>query len=62
MISPVWVEEAVVIATHRSQLAEHGGSDGIRDRGLLESALFRPKNQYAYGNPSIFDLAAATCG
>ena len=59
MIAPVWVEDAVVIAIHRRQLAEHGGIDGIRDRGLLESALFRPKNQYAYGNPSIFDLAAA---
>ena len=59
MTVPVWVEEAVVIAIHRRQLAEHGGIDGIRDRGLLESALFRPKNQYAYGNPSIFDLAAA---
>ena len=59
MISPVWVEEAVVTAIHRRQLAEHGGSDGIRERGLLESALYRPKNQYAYGNPSIFDLAAA---
>ena len=59
MTAPVWVEEAVVIAIHRRQLAEHGGSDGIRDRGLLESALYRPKNQYAYSNPSIFDLAAA---
>ena len=59
MIAPIWVEEVVVIAIHRRQLAEHGGSDGIRDRGLLESALFRPKNQFTYGNPSIFDLAAA---
>lgn len=59
MISPIWVEEAVVIAIHRRQLAEHGGTDGIRDRGLLESALFRPKNQLAYSNPTIFDLAAA---
>ncbi|BAU66977.1 death on curing protein [Stanieria sp. NIES-3757] len=59
MIEPIWIEEAVVIAIHRRQLAEHGGSDGIRDRGLLESALSRPKNQLAYGNPSIFDLAAA---
>ena len=56
---PIWVEEAVVIAIHLRQLAEHGGSDGIRDRGLLESALYRPKNQHAYGNPSIFNLAAA---
>lgn len=59
MIAPIWVEETVVIAIHRRQLAEHGGSDGIRDRGLLESALYRPKNQHAYGIPSIFDLAAA---
>lgn len=59
MIAPVWVNEAVVIAIHRRQLAEHGGSDGIRDRRLLESALYRPKNQFAYGNPGIFDLAAA---
>lgn len=59
MILPIWVEEAVVIAIHRRQLAEHGGTDGIRDRGLLESALFRPKNQLAYSNPTIFDLAAA---
>lgn len=59
MIAPIWVEEAVIIAIHRRQLAEHGGSDGIRDRGLLESALFRPKNQFAYSSPNIFDLAAA---
>lgn len=59
MISPIWIEEAVVIAIHRRQLAEHGGRDGIRDKGLLESALFRPKNQLAYSNPTIFDLAAA---
>ena len=59
MISPIWIEEAVVIAIHRRQLAEHGGSDGIRDKGLLESALFRPQNKYNYGNPTIFDLAAA---
>lgn len=59
MIAPIWVEEAVVIAIHRRQLSEHGGNDGIRDRGLLESALFRPKNQLVYGNPAIFDLAAA---
>ena len=59
MTSPIWVKEAVVIAIHQRQLAEHGGRDGIRDRGLLESALFRPQNQYNYGNPTIFELAAA---
>ncbi len=59
MILPTWVEEALVIAIHRRQLAEHGGSDGIRDKRLLESALFKPKNQLAYGKPTIFNLAAA---
>ena len=59
MMEPIWIEELVVIAIHSRQLAEHGGIDGIRDQGLLESALFRPKNKFNYGNPSIFDLAAA---
>jgi death-on-curing protein len=54
-----WLSEAVVIAVHGEQLAEHGGSEGIRDQGLLESALARPQNQTAYGEPSVFDLAAA---
>ena len=59
MTLPIWIAETVIIAIHRRQLAEHGGRDGIRDRGLLESALFRPQNQYNYGNPTIFELAAA---
>ena len=59
MNTPIWVKKSVVIAIHRRQLAEHGGIDGIRDPGLLESALFRPKNQFNYGNPTIFNLAAA---
>jgi death-on-curing protein len=41
------------------QISEHGGSLGIRDAGLLSSALARPQNQAAYGDPSVFDLAAA---
>ncbi|MBV6621902.1 MAG: type II toxin-antitoxin system death-on-curing family toxin [Rivularia sp. (in: Bacteria)] len=59
MMEPVWVKESVVIAIHRRQLAEHGGIEGIRDEGLLESALFRPQNKFYYENPSIFELAAA---
>ena len=59
MISPIWIEKSLVIAIHNRQLAEHGGTDGIRDNGLLESALFRPKNKLNYGHPTIFDLAAA---
>lgn len=54
-----WLLDMVVISIHDEQLAEHGGSTGIRDEGLLSSALSRPKNQANYGDPSVFDLAAA---
>jgi death on curing protein len=54
-----WLVEGVVIAMHGEQISEHGGSLGIRDAGLLSSALARPQNQAAYGEPSVFDLAAA---
>ncbi|RMF27490.1 MAG: type II toxin-antitoxin system death-on-curing family toxin [Cyanobacteria bacterium J083] len=59
MDEPIWIIKDVAIAIHYRQLAEHGGSEGIRDEGLLKSALCRPRNQFAYGNPSIFTLAAA---
>jgi death-on-curing protein len=54
-----WLQDRVVIAIHDEQIAEHGGSAGIRDAGLLASALARPKNQAGYGEPSVFDLAAS---
>jgi death-on-curing protein len=54
-----WLLEGVVIAMHGEQIAEHGGSLGIRDAGLLSSALALPQNQAVYGEPSVFDLAAA---
>ncbi len=54
-----WLKEAVVLALHDEQLAEHGGSEGLRDEGLLSSALARPHNLFSYGDPSVFDLAAA---
>jgi death-on-curing protein len=57
----VWVREDVVLAVHLRQLAEHGGGEGIRDEGLLQSALARPQNLLAYGDPSpdLASLAAA---
>lgn len=55
----VWIEESVVWAVHEAQLAEHGGGAGIRDAGLLKSALARPLNLAAYGEPDGADLAAA---
>jgi len=54
-----WLDEAVIIAAHAEQLAEHGGGEGIRDRGRLESALARPRNLAAYGEPDPVMLAAA---
>ena len=54
-----WLKEDVVIAMHSEQISEHGGSLGIRDAGLLSSALASPQHQTAYGEPSVFDLAAA---
>jgi death on curing protein len=45
----VWVSDSVVLAIHEAQLAEHGGIGGIRDQGLLSSALSRPRNLEAYG-------------
>jgi len=54
-----WLLDQVVIAIHDEQVAEHGGSTGILDAGLLSSAFARPQNQANYGEPSVFDLAAA---
>lgn len=55
-----WVPEAAVRAMHAELIAEHGGRAGIRDVGLLSSALARPQNRRAYGASSApFDLAAA---
>jgi death on curing protein len=54
----VWIDQSVVLAVHEEQLAEHGGSPGIRDMGLLESALARPLNRAAYEEPDAIELAA----
>jgi death-on-curing protein len=54
-----WVSAEVVYAIHDRQLAEHGGLEGLRDKGAVESALARPQNQAAYGDPDASDLAAA---
>jgi len=56
---PIWIPRDLVLAMHLRQLAEHGGGTGIRDSGMLESALSRAENKLAYETPDIFDLAAA---
>ena len=59
MTAWVWIEREVIVAIHEMQLAEHGGLEGVRDAGLLDSALGRPQNLAAYGTPDIAALAAA---
>lgn len=56
---PVWLDATDAIAIHDRQLAEHGGGSGVRDMGLLESALARPLNRGTYGDDDPAALAAA---
>src|SRR5436190_23890738 len=60
-IEPIWIMQDVVLSIHKRQISEHGGSEGVRDLGLLESALDRPKNLYFYSNPkpNIEKMAAS---
>jgi death on curing protein len=57
----IWLEKALVLAVHDRQITEHGGSAGVRDESLLESALARPQQLHAYGDPApdLAGLAAA---
>ena len=59
MREPVWIDPAVVLALHDQQLVEHGGQAGLRDAGLLESALARPRNRFAYESADLPVLAAS---
>lgn len=54
-----WVDKQALLLLHDESLAEHGGAQGLRDEGLLDSALARPLNAEAYGSPDHADLAAA---
>ena len=59
MTEPDWLELDIVLDFHAEQLALFGGPDGIRDLGLLESALARPQNKFAYGETDLAALAAS---
>lgn len=59
MKEPLWLTIEAVLAFHEALVAEHGGASLLRDRGLLESALARPKNHHAYGEHDHFVLATA---
>ena len=55
----IWVALDVAIAAHAEQIAEHGGGEGIREAGLLDSAMARPQNLALYGDPDVSELAAS---
>lgn len=61
MKEPIWIRRDAALRMHEESLALHGGPEGVRDLGLLESALARPKNLLAYSEvaPSLPELAAA---
>lgn len=56
----VWIATEVALAAHAEQLAEHGGGEGVRDTGMLDSAMARPRNLAQYGEPDAAALAAAS--
>ena len=58
MKEPVWIRESVLLAVQEDLLARFGGLSGLRDAGLLNSALSRPRNRFAYEKSTILDLAA----
>ena len=60
MDEPIWIDKPEVLIVHSMQLAEHGGSDGIRDETLLDSALAKPRNVYAYSDEVTLPRLAAS--
>jgi death on curing protein len=59
MKEPKWLLREVIFAAHEQSLAQFGGMEGIRDVSMLESALGKPLNVFAYGEPNLFELAAS---
>jgi death-on-curing protein len=59
MSEPFWLTRQMIIAIHDEQLAIHGGASGLRDEGMLESALDRPRNRRVYEQAELAELAAA---
>ena len=59
MKRPSWMNREECLAIHEMMLAQHGGLAGVRDEGLLESALSKPQNLFAYGSPTLAEMAAS---
>jgi death-on-curing protein len=63
MKEPYWLTREECLALHEMMLSQHGGSEGLRDENMLESALAKPRQLFAYGKPTLSDLAASyVCG
>jgi len=63
MKEPYWLTREECLALHEMMLSQHGGSEGLRDENMLESALARPRQLFAYEKPTMSDLAASyVCG
>ena len=58
MKEPIWIEAADVHTFHQEMIARFGGLSGLRDEGLLDSALSRSRNRFEYGSATLFDLAS----
>jgi death-on-curing protein len=56
---PLWISEEIVRVIHQDQIQQHGGRLGIRDENLLGASLARPRHLFVYGQPNLFELAAA---
>jgi death-on-curing protein len=56
---PIWLSTELILAVHERLIAEFGGLAGLRDEGLLNSALGKPRNLFVYSSPTLFDLAAS---
>lgn len=62
MSEPLWISESVILAIQLSMLSRFGGLEGVRDPGMLDSALNRPSQQYGYGETDLCVLAATYAG
>lgn len=58
MKEPIWLDQKDCLAIHEMMLAQQGGLAGVRDEGLLESAISKPQHLYAYSSPSLHEMAA----
>jgi death on curing protein len=59
MKKPYWLSREECLALHEMMLSQYGGNEGLRDENMLESALAKPLQLFAYGKPTMFDLAAS---